>query len=67
MDSTTRSASRYAPTDWLGGWRTLFYGCAALLACNAFLWIWDYNFAFTAGLDSASHSFTVHYPHPVLG
>ena len=35
MDSTTRSESQYGPTDWLGGWRTLFYGCAALLACNA--------------------------------
>lgn len=62
MDSTTReTGTAYGPTDWLGGWWTLFWSCAVLLALNAFLWVWDYKFAFTAGLNSATRDFTLHY------
>jgi methane/ammonia monooxygenase subunit C len=61
MDSTSGSRTAYGPTDWLGGWWTLFWSCAVLLAINLFLWVWDYNFAFTAGLNAASRSFTLHY------
>src|SRR5215469_11499087 len=65
MDSTRQALGleegRYGPTDWLGGWKTLFWSCALLLAANLFLWVWDYNFAFTAGLNSASRAFTLHY------
>jgi methane/ammonia monooxygenase subunit C len=49
------------PTDWLGGWKTLFFSCAALLAANLFLWVWDYKYALTVGLDSSTHAFTMHY------
>jgi methane/ammonia monooxygenase subunit C len=56
-----KTGRSYRPTDWLGGWRTLFISCAALLAANVFLWVWDYEFAFTAGLNSASRAFTLHY------
>jgi methane/ammonia monooxygenase subunit C len=52
---------RYGPTDWLGGWRSLFYSCGIILACNLFLWVWDYNFEYYAGLDSASREFTLYY------
>ncbi|HEY1860456.1 MAG TPA: methane monooxygenase/ammonia monooxygenase subunit C, partial [Gemmataceae bacterium] len=31
------------------------------MACNLFLWVWDYNYAFTAGLDSSSRAFALHY------
>ena len=31
------------------------------MALNLFLWVWDYTFAFTVGLNSASHAFTLHY------
>jgi methane/ammonia monooxygenase subunit C len=63
MDTRGRTDAESAsgPTDWLGGWKTLFIGCALLFAANLFLWIWDYNFAFTAGLNSASRAFTLHY------
>jgi methane/ammonia monooxygenase subunit C len=55
------SSAEYGPTDWLGGWRTLFIGCAALLVVNLFLWVWDYKYALTVGLDSSTHAFTTHY------
>jgi methane/ammonia monooxygenase subunit C len=61
MDSRTEGAAYGAPTAWHDGWRPLFWGCAWLLIANVFLWIWDYNFAFTAGLNSASRDFTLHY------
>ena len=51
----------YGPTDWLGGWRTLFVSCAILLGLNLFLWVWDYKFALLYGLDSSTHAFTLHY------
>jgi methane/ammonia monooxygenase subunit C len=50
-----------SPTAWLGGWKSLFIGCAILLALNLFLWVFDYKYAFTIGLNSASHEFTTHY------
>ncbi|MBF6558801.1 MAG: methane monooxygenase [Candidatus Binataceae bacterium] len=63
MDSTRGldEAGGRGPTDWLGGWKTLFVGCAALLAANLFLWLFDYKYAFTIGLNSATHAFTTHY------
>ncbi len=51
----------YGPTDWLGGWRPLWYSCGIILACNLFLWIWDYNFEYYAGLNSNSREFTLYY------
>ena len=39
----------------------MFWSCGLILASNIFLWYWDYLFAFTAGLDSASRAFTTHY------
>jgi len=65
MDSTRQALGveegQYGPTDWLGGWRTLFWSCGLLLLANLFLWVWDYKYAFTAGLNSASRDFTLHY------
>ena len=62
---TTRGRAQadaeWGPTNWHSAWRALFWSCAILLAINSFLWIWDYTFAFTVGLNSASHSFTLHY------
>ena len=49
------------PTDWLVGWKSLFWGCALVMGANIFLWVWDYKFAFTAGLNSASREFTLYY------
>jgi methane/ammonia monooxygenase subunit C len=64
MDSTQRALGVREgvwPTDWFGGWKTLFWSCGLLLIANLFLWVWDYKFAFTAGLNSASRDFTLHY------
>jgi methane/ammonia monooxygenase subunit C len=61
MSSTEAVAAGRAPTEWLVGWKTLFVSCGMLLAANLFLWVWDYNYAFTAGLDSSSRAFTLHY------
>jgi len=65
MDSTRQALGledgQYAPTDWLGGWKTLFWSCGLLFLANLFLWVWDYKYAFTAGLNSASRDFTLHY------
>src|ERR1700730_4560246 len=49
------------PTDWLVGWKSLFWGCALVMAANIFLWFWDYEFAFSAGLNSASREVTLYY------
>ena len=46
------------PTDWSVGWSSLFWGSALVMGANIFLWFWDYEFAFTAGLNSASREFT---------
>jgi methane/ammonia monooxygenase subunit C len=43
------------------GWKPLFWSCALIMAANIFLWFWNYNFAFTAGLNSASPEFTRYY------
>jgi methane/ammonia monooxygenase subunit C len=61
MSSTEEVAAGRSPTGWLVGWKTLFVACGLLMACNVFLWIWDYNYAFTAGLDSSSRAFALHY------
>jgi methane/ammonia monooxygenase subunit C len=61
MSSTEAVAAGRAPTEWLVGWKTLFVSCGLLLAANLFLWVWDYNYAFTAGLDSSSRAFALHY------
>jgi len=61
MSSREAVAAGRPPTGWLVGWKTLFVACGLLMACNVFLWIWDYNFAFTAGLDSSSRAFALHY------
>ena len=61
MSSIEEVAAGRPPTGWLVGWKTLFVACGLLMACNVFLWIWDYNFAFTAGLDSSSRAFALHY------
>ena len=56
--TTGRSAH---PTDWLVGWKPLFWGCELIMAANIFLWFWNYQYAFTAGLNSASPEFTRYY------
>jgi len=62
IDGQSREAvSTRLPTDWLGGWKSLFYSCGLLVVINTFLWIWNYNFMFTAGLNSASPEFTLRY------
>jgi methane/ammonia monooxygenase subunit C len=61
MSSTEEVAAGRPPTDWLVGWKTLFVACGLLMACNVFLWIWDYNYAFTTGLDSSTRAFALHY------
>lgn len=50
-----------SPIDWGTGWKPLFWSCALIIAANIFLWVWDYNYAFTAGLNSASREFTIYY------
>src|SRR5579863_9362675 len=63
MNSTSRAQANdtWGPTDWHAAWRTLFWSCAILFAANLFLWMWDYKYAFTVGLNSTSHAFTLHY------
>lgn len=54
------AADRYGPTDWLGGWRTLLWGYAAVLALFLGLELYVLRF-WTAGLDSASYEFTLYW------
>jgi methane/ammonia monooxygenase subunit C len=49
------------PTDWMVGWKPLFWSCALVMAANIFLWFWNYAYMFTAGLNSASAEFTRYY------
>lgn len=49
------------PTDWMVGWKPLFWSCGIIMAANVFLWFWNYNYMFTAGLNSASMEFTYYY------
>jgi len=58
---STGTQRAYRSTDWLGGWRSLFYSSALILAVNLFLWVWNYNYMFTAGLNSASPEFSTYY------
>src|SRR6516225_3466279 len=59
--STTTSARSAKPTDWMVGWKPLLWGSALVMAANVFLWFWNYNFMFSAGLNSASAEFTRYY------
>jgi methane/ammonia monooxygenase subunit C len=52
---------RYGPTDWLGGWSTLLWGSAAIAALFIGLRVYQGFFAFSAGLDSASHEFDLYW------
>jgi methane/ammonia monooxygenase subunit C len=58
LTTTGRSAN---PTDWLVGWKPLFWSCGLVMAANIFLWFWNYFFMFSAGLNSASPEFTLYY------
>lgn len=49
------------PTDWMVGWKPLFWSCSIIMAANVFLWVWNYKYMFTAGLNSASMEFTMYY------
>src|SRR5260370_42224178 len=53
--------------DWLVGWTSLFWGSALVMGANIFLWVWDYKFAFTAGLYSASPEVPLPYRGLFLG
>ena len=59
--SATTAGRAPQPTDWLIGWKPLFWGCALIMAANIFLWFWNYAFMFSAGLNSASPEFTRYY------
>ncbi len=59
--SATTTGRAPQPTDWLIGWKPLFWGCALIMAANVFLWCWNYAFMFSAGLNSASPEFTRYY------
>jgi methane/ammonia monooxygenase subunit C len=61
MGGGAATGSERNPTDWMVGWQSLFWGSALVMGANVFLWVWDYKFAFTAGLNSASHEFTLYY------
>jgi methane/ammonia monooxygenase subunit C len=43
------------------GWQPLLWGSALVVAANVFLWFWNYNFMFSAGLNSASVEFSRYY------
>jgi methane/ammonia monooxygenase subunit C len=59
--SASTSGHSINPTDWLVGWKPLFISFALILAADIFLWFWNYNYMFTAGLNSASPEFTKYY------
>jgi methane/ammonia monooxygenase subunit C len=59
--SATTSGRSVNPTDWMVGWKPLFWVCGLVMAANVFLWFWNYAFMFTAGLNSASWEFTLYY------
>ena len=54
------------PTDWMVGWKPLFWGCSIIMAANVFLWVWNYNYMFTAGLNSASAESLVRAVRPEI-
>lgn len=49
---------RYGPTDWLGGWKTCLWGCAALIIVTAIHWFYQTRWAWTIGIDASSPEFT---------
>ena len=49
------------PEGWGDGWKLLFWSCGLVMASNVFLWWWDYQFMYTAGLNSASTEFSQFY------
>jgi methane/ammonia monooxygenase subunit C len=59
--SLTTTGTSANPTDWMVGWKPLFWSCGIIMAANVFLWFWNYAFMFTAGLNSASVEFTRYY------
>jgi methane/ammonia monooxygenase subunit C len=59
--SSTSTGTSANPTDWMVGWKPLFWSCALVMAANVFLWFWNYAYMFTAGLNSASPEFTRYY------
>lgn len=59
--SATTTGHSAKPTGWMVGWKSLFVGCALVMAANVFLWFWNYAYMFTAGLNSASMEFTMYY------
>src|SRR5258708_17365190 len=66
MRSMEEVAAGRPPTGWLVGWKTLFVGCGLLLACNLFLWVWDYNYAFTAVRGSSRPALPLPFPPPFV-
>jgi methane/ammonia monooxygenase subunit C len=59
--SVTTTGTSANPTDWMVGWKPLFWSCGLIMAANVFLWFWNYAYMFTAGLNSASPEFTRYY------
>jgi methane/ammonia monooxygenase subunit C len=59
--SLTTTGTSANPTDWMVGWKPLFWSCGLIMAANVFLWFWNYAYMFTAGLNSASLEFTRYY------
>lgn len=59
--SLTTTGTSANPTDWMVGWKPLFWSCGLIMAANVFLWFWNYLYMFTAGLNSASPEFTRYY------
>src|SRR5215204_2551864 len=57
----TTTGTSANPTDWMVGWKPLFWSCGIIMAANVFLWFWNYAYMFTAGLNSASPEFTRYY------
>ena len=66
-DISTTSGRSVNPTDWMVGWKPLFWGCGLLMAANIFFWFWNYAFMFTAGLNSASPEFSLYYRNLFYG
>lgn len=58
---TRKDARSIKPTDWRVGWKPLLWGSFLVVAANVFLWFWNYNFMFSAGLNSASVEFSRYY------
>jgi methane/ammonia monooxygenase subunit C len=51
----------YGPTSLRGGWWTLVWGSAAIIAIFLGLRLYQELFAFSAGLDSASYEFNLYW------